>query len=294
MIMKKALKKIWFTTLMMFLIIAIYTIPTIQKEEKVLRTNLEIKDITNLSTSKVYLKDQKNYLVEVDTFLEGKTNEEKIDKVIQYLTIDNEKLPIGLSGYIPKNTKILDLKVEGQSLYLNFSSQFLNTKNQELVITGLIYSIKEITSFQGIFLSVEGNPLQQKITGINKKYDLTSRDSINKVVIYYLENDEDSTYYVPVTKYMNDDREKIEIIIEELKNPKEDKLVSLVSSQLDLINYHEENNVMFLNFNEKLLDPNQDVTDKVLNTIAYSVFENYDVNMVMFEINHENVEYRKR
>ena len=294
MIMKKALKKIWFTTLMMFLIIAIYTIPTIQKEEKVLRTNLEIKDITNLSTSKVYLKDQNNYLVKVDTFLEGKTNEEKIDKVIQYLTIDNEKLPIGLSGYIPKNTKILDLKVEGQSLYLNFSSQFLNTKNQELVITGLIYSIKEITSFQEIFLSVEGNPLQQKITGINKKYDLTSRDSINKVVIYYLENDEDSTYYVPVTKYMNDDREKIEIIIEELKNPKEDKLVSLVSSQLDLINYHEENNVMFLNFNEKLLDPNQDITDKVLNTIAYSVFENYDVNMVMFEINHENVEYRKR
>lgn len=294
MIMKKALKKIWFTTLMMFLIIAIYTIPTIQKEEKVLRTNLEIKDITNLSTSKVYLKDQNNYLVKVDTFLEGKTDEEKIDKVIQYLTIDNEKLPIGLSGYIPKNTKILDLKIEGQSLYLNFSSQFLNTKNQELVITGLIYSIKEITSFQEIFLSVEGNPLQQKITGINKKYDLTSRDSINKVVIYYLENDEDSTYYVPVTKYMNDDREKIEIIIEELKNPKEDKLVSLVSSQLDLINYHEENNVMFLNFNEKLLDPNQDITDKVLNTIAYSVFENYDVNMVMFEINHENVEYRKR
>lgn len=294
MIMKKALRKIWFTTLMMFLIIAIYTIPTIQKEEKVLRTNLEIKDITNLSTSKVYLKDQNNYLVKVDTFLEGKTDEEKIDKVIQYLTIDNEKLPIGLSGYIPKNTKILDLKVEGQSLYLNFSSQFLNAKNQELVITGLIYSIKEISSFQEIFLSVEGNPLQQKITGINKKYDLTSRDSINKVVVYYLENDEDNTYYVPVTKYMNDDREKIEIIIEELKNPKEDKLVSLVSSQLDLINYHEENNVMFLNFNEKLLDPNQDITDKVLNTIAYSVFENYDVNMVMFEINHENVEYRKR
>ena len=188
-------------------------------------------------------------------------------------------------------SKILDLKVEGQSLYLNFSSQFLNAKNQELVITGLIYSIKEISSFQEIFLSVEGNPLQQKITGINKKYDLTSRDSINKVVVYYLENDEDNTYYVPVTKYMNDDREKIEIIIEELKNPKEDKLVSLVSSQLDLINYHEENNVMFLNFNEKLLDPNQDITDKVLNTIAYSVFENYDVNMVMFEINGKKLKY---
>ena len=37
-----------------------------------------------------------------------------------------------------------------------------------------------------------------------------------------------------------------------------------------------------------------DVYEKVMNTISYSVFENYDVNMIMFLVNHEKVEYRKR
>ena len=49
MLRQKALRKIFITTLTMFIILTIYTIPTTQNI-KVLRTNLEIKDITNLGT----------------------------------------------------------------------------------------------------------------------------------------------------------------------------------------------------------------------------------------------------
>ena len=300
MLKKKALKKIFMTTLTMFIIITVYTIPVINSSQNVLRTSLELEDITNLPTSKILLKDKNNYLVKVDVFLDGKTEEEKIDKIIDYLTISNDKIPINLEGYIPKNTKILDLKLESQLLTINFSKEFLNTKEEEVMITGLTYSLLELSSIKEIYLSVEGKPLQNyphsldKKIGINKKYDLDRRDSINKVVIYYLENYEDSTYYVPITKYLNDEREKIEIIIDELKNPKEKKLVSMVSNNLDLLDYYEENNILFLDFNDKLITENNDVYEKVMNTISYSVFENYDVNMIMFLVNHEKVEYRKR
>ena len=300
MLKKKALKKIFMTTITMFIIISIYSIPVINSSQNILRTSLELEDITSLPTNKLFLKDKNNYLVKVDVFLDGKTDEEKIDKIINYLIVSNDKIPTNLEGYIPKGTKILDLELDNQLLTINFSSEFLNTKDEELMITGLTYSLLELSAIKEIYLSVEGKPIQNyphsldKRIGINKRYDLERRDSINKVVIYYLENYEDSTYYVPITKYVNDEREKIEIIIEELKNPKEKKLISMVSANLDLLDYYEENNIMFLDFNEKLLDDNNEVFEKVMNTISYSVFENYDVNMIMFLVNHEKVEYRKR
>ena len=51
---------------------------------------------------------------------------------------------------------------------------------------------------------------------------------------------------------------------------------------------------LFLNFNEYLLDDNKKVENTNLNVIAYSVFDNYDVNMVMFEINNKKLTNIKR
>ena len=97
-------------------------------------------------------------------------------------------------------------------------------------------------------------------------------------------------YYVPVTKYLNDKREKIEIIVDELKKT-ENNLVSYLNENTKLINYREEANVLFLNFNEYLLDENKEISKEILNTIAYSVFDNYDVNVVYFETNSKKIDF---
>ncbi|MBR3145726.1 MAG: hypothetical protein IKF47_00530, partial [Bacilli bacterium] len=70
MIKKKALRKIFITTLSMLIVLTVYTIPTIKKDN-VLRTNLEIEDITNLSTDKIYLLNKDNYLVKTDIFIDS-------------------------------------------------------------------------------------------------------------------------------------------------------------------------------------------------------------------------------
>ena len=89
---------------------------------------------------------------------------------------------------------------------------------------------------------------------------------------------------------MNDKREKIEIIVDELKRAKKG-LISYIPEKVKLINYREEENILFLNFNEYLKDSCKDSSEKILNTISYSVFDNYNVNMVVFEIEDKKYQY---
>lgn len=295
MLKRKALRKIFITTLSMLIILTIYTIPTTQKPN-VLRTNLEIEDITNLSTDKIYLLNKNNYLVKTDVFIDTNKLENKVKKIIEYLTINNNKIPSNLNGYIPKNTKLLDFNIESNSILLNFSKEFTNSNNEEMMITGIVYSLLEINEIKEVSFKVEDkfykdyNNLNKDI-GINKNILYTNRNNISKVVTYYL--DESDNYYVPVTNYINDKREKIEIIIDSLKETKKG-LISYINDNTKLLNYLEENNLLILNFSKDLKNENNEVEDKILNTISYSVFDNYDVNMVMFQVEGETYKYIKR
>lgn len=303
MLKTKAIRKIFTTTLTMFIILTIFTIPTATKNKNILRTNLEIEDIVNLSTDKIYLLNKDNLLVRAEVFIEGKSKEEKIKNIINYLTITNEKIPSGLNGYIPKKTKLKNINLDENVVYLNFSKDFLNHQKakRNIIITGLVYSILEVENIESVIIQVEDDylkdykfPLNKNI-GINNKYLLNSRKDLNRVVIYYLDNINEKNYYVPVTKYLNDKRDKIEVVIDELKNSTDsDNLISYVNNKLELIDYKEESDVLFLNFNDYLLDNNKEINRDILNSIAYSAFSNYDVNMVMFEVNNEKVNYISR
>lgn len=287
MLRKKALKKIFITTLTMFIILTVFTLPTTNKKN-ILRTNLEIEDITNLGTDTIYLLNNNDYLVKTNVFL----NDKKIESIVDYLTINNNKIPYDLNGYIPKNTKLLNYNIESNSLVLNFSKEILNTNNEELMIRGLVYSLLELDNINEVSFLIEDKPYKEyhnltKKIGINNEYIYNNRNNIDKVVIYYVDSND---YYVPVTKYLNNDNNKIEVIIEELKNTKEG-LISYLNNNTKLLNYKEEDNLLILNFNSKLKEENKEIEEKLLNTISYSIFDNYNVNMVMFEVEGE---YYKR
>ena len=102
-------------------------------------------------------------------------------------------------------------------------------------------------------------------------------------------DDNNEYFYVPVTKYLNDSREKINIIVDEMASNTSYDLVSLVNSNIELLNSYEENDVMVLNFNNYLFDSNNEVLEEVLYCLSYSVFDNYDVDMVMVEVEGKNI-----
>lgn len=291
------LKKIYTLTLILFIIITIYTIPIVSlKNKNVIKTNLEIEKIS-LPTTKIYLLNKDNYLVQREVILDTNNIKEKIKTIIDYLTIEENK-DSNLKGLIPKNTKLLEIKLDSNIVILNFSKEFLSKKEMKKeMITGIVYSLLELETIEKISFLVDGKEIEglekeyDKNLSINPIYQYHTRNNLSKVVIYYL--DKNHEYYIPVTNYLNNDKEKIEVIIEELKNTS-NHLTSLIPLNLELLDYIEEENVLFLNFNSYLVDSNEEITKKLLNEIAYSIFANYDVNMISFESNHNKIKHIMR
>ena len=307
MLRKKALRKIFITTMSLFIIMTMYMIPLVGEEEETLKTNLEIEYVTGLGNHSIYLLNENNYLVKAKILLDSNDPLENIKTIIINMTIsDSSKFPDSLKGIIPKKTKLLNTTLEDKTVTLNFSKEFLNVSsdNSQKLIEAIVYSLTELKEIDSIIIQVEGENLttypnrKEKLPnlltrelGINKRYDLTSTKDINKVVIYYLEELEDEIYYVPVTKYLNDSRDKIEIIIEELTTGYiyEPNLMSFLREDTELIEARCEDELFILNFNDALFDTSGIIKEEVLYTISYSVFDNYDVNMASFRVNDKEV-----
>ena len=62
MIRTKALRKIFTTTLTLFILLTVYLIPKTETKN-VLKTNLEMTTNTNIGTNVIYLLNDNNYLV---------------------------------------------------------------------------------------------------------------------------------------------------------------------------------------------------------------------------------------
>ena len=306
MLKSRAIRKIFITTLSLFIFLVVYSLPTLDNSY-VLKTNLEIESTTGLATDNIYLLNDDGYLVKSRVLLEGTTLEDRIVEVLDQLTVrDENHFPKGLFPYIPKGTKVLNILHGEGKVTVDFSHEFLNMDvyTEKQIISGVVFSILDLGDVEEVIILVEGEVLREypntkeglsspltKNIGINQEYNLTSRDDISKVVIYYLSRINDEMYYVPVTKYLNDSRDKIKIIIDELSTSYiyEPNLMSFLHSQVELLDYYEQENVLFLNFNQFLFDSDDKVLEEVLYSISYSVFDNYDVSMVMFEVNSQFV-----
>ena len=296
MLITKIINKIFRTTLIMFLILTVFTI-TNESKEKVLRTNLEINNIKDMDKTKLYLLSNNNYLVETNVYINSDKLEDKINKIIEYLKINNNKIPKGLNGYLTKDIKINNINLEDNNLKINFSKEFLNIKDKKLVIEGLVYSLLNLDEINSIEVLVENNYLENyeyklnKNVGINKQYILKNRKDVNKINLYYYNKINNIEYLTPVTKYINDKRKKIEIILDELINNIPNNLISYMDDKVKLKEYKEENDLIILKFNENFIGENKDLNKKIINQIALTIFENYDVNTVLFQENDEKIEY---
>ena len=111
--------------------------------------------------------------------------------------------------------------------------------------------------------------------------------------MYYIGDYNDEYYYVPVTKYMNTDKEKIKIIIEELASGPTygSNLMSFLNSNTKLLATEQEVDTIFLTFNEYIFSDmdEKNILEEVLYTIELSIADNYDVSEVVFEVENEEI-----
>lgn len=305
MLKRKALRKIIITTFSFLIVFVICIIPEkINSNKDYLNPNINVEYVSNLGTNEIYLLGPNNYLVKTNILLEEDNLNSKIRGIINYLTVQkNDKIPTGLSGIIPTNTKLNNIELKDKVATLDFSEELLNTtlELEERVIEAITYSVINLNEVAGVTIKINGNILSElpkakkKIPevitrdfGINKVFDIDNLNGIQKVTLYYLDKISNNNYYVPVTKYLNDDREKINIIIDNLSSNYiyESSLVSLLNQDTQLINYELQDEIMTLNFNQSIFTNNK-LLEEVTYTVAESVCDTYKVKSVIFQVNGE-------
>ena len=297
-------------TLALFALFLLYLMPNNEKlDYKIKNTSLEYEYSNQKEV--IYLLDTNGYVARTTIKSENLDPKETALDVAKGLIIDGEKshiIPNGFRAIIPAGTEILGLNLENKILTINFSKDLLNIneKEEEKMIEAIIYSLTSVEGIDKVTIQVEGKTLenlphskknitfpQDKKYGINKKYDLTTTSSIESYTIYYVCQQNDNQYYVPVTKYINNKGEdKIKIIVDELSTSPiyETNLMSYLDANVVLKDYSLEESQLKLNFNEAILsDKNKHILEEVVYTLGLSMEENYNVKTVMLLVNNKEV-----
>ena len=305
MLKRKALKKIMITTLTVCLLLAIYLMPSNITSDKT-NNNMEIKYSESAEKVNIYLLNNDDLLVMSTTLIDkDKEIAEKAKSILNNLIeSSNDLLPNGLNRLIPKKTEIIELFHTEGIITVNFSNQILGIDNkiQRKMLEAITFSLLEIEGVNGVIIKVDGTNIKDKLDGnlpevftkefgINKKYDINQRRDIQKVIMYYNIEINNENYYVPITKYVDDNREKISIVIEDLSSNYiyEPNLVSYLNQNTELINYELDSDTMILNFNTSIFMNDKEILEEVVYSISYSVFDNYDVEAVVFQVNGEEI-----
>lgn len=225
--------------------------------------------------------------------------------------VGEDKIPNGFKSIIPSDTKILNIEYENNTLKINFSKELLDVdiSLEEKVIESIVYTLTSIDGVKNIIIYIDNNilsylPKSKKILpsnltrkfGINKIYDITNIHNINEVIVYYLSKYNDNTYYVPVTMYVNDDIDKIRVIVNKLSSSPlyQTNLMSYLNSNTELLNIEEVDNELKLEFNNYIFNDfdTKEILEEVIDTFSLSIKDNYDVDSYSIIVNNEEI-YKK-
>ena len=301
MLRKKALKRIGLTTLVLFIMLVTFSFDMLSQDKN---TNLdEVEYVSNLNTTHIYLLNKDNYLVKVDILINPEEVSEQALEILKNLYTSNKKYN-NLKGLIPSNTKINKIDYVNNTLIIDFSSDLLkvNKDLEEKVIESIVYSLLEIKGVNNIQIKIDGkivNKLEKSnITlpdildnslGINKTFAINSLKDVQSVVLYYVFNNDNSDYYVPVTKYINSREDKVKIIIDSLKGSftSSTNLKSYLNYK-DIKDYSLDNDILTITFNSL----NDENLESVTYTLACSVFDSTDIKKVIFEVKDKIIAVR--
>lgn len=291
MLKKKALNRIFITTIIFFVVFTIYSLIDIPVTEEIKKENKE-------ELSSIYTLNDDGYISKTEVYVSKAISlEDKIKEKLEIMIEENNKnalLPSYFNPILPENTKIEEVIVEDSLVKIYFSKELLNiTESQsEQMIEAIVYTITD-EEILGIEIYVEESLLKYvphtnkqlpailtKDFGINKTYEISSNKDIVKLVMSYYGKENDEYYEIPVTKYLNDDREKIEIIIEELDNIKANTNLLTLVENIKLLDYEINKNSLTINLNKDLSEEEETILLK-------SIFNNYDVEKIEILVQNE-------
>lgn len=311
MLKRISIRKLSISIFTLSVLLLMYIFPNNVKDLEV-NKSVEYESINKENLSQIFLMDNNEYIAMTNILLsDSKDICIKAKELLNALIIDGEKqdiIPNGFKPIIPANTTINDINYDNGVLKVDFSSEILeiNEKYEEKMIEAICYTLTSIDGVNNILIYVDGQMLTKlpnsgkflpeilnRDYGINKQVNISNYKDVMTVNLYYTKVFNDNLYYVPVTKYINSNEDKIKIIIDELASAPtyEENLMSFLNSNTELVEYNLDKNILSLEFNEYLVDDinTMSISDEVKDAISYSIKDNFDVNEVIFTIGNKEI-----
>lgn len=155
----------WIIIIVIFIILIITTIIVLNVDietEYTPETEIEERDLRKTIISLFFKSNDGNELVKESRLIDSKNLLiSPYDEVIKMLISGPEN-----SNYkrcISENTVVLDTKLEGDCLVINFNNEFLNNISDEnekkLAIESILNSLSQFTEINTIKILVEGNEI---------------------------------------------------------------------------------------------------------------------------------------
>lgn len=307
MLKRFSVKKILVSLSVLITLLIIYLIPT--EPEVEFKQELSYSE-ENVLVNDIYLIDSYEYVALTNVGIIATSVESQAEEILNILIQGGpgeNKIPNGFKAIINSETTINEIIYDNKILKIDLSKELFDTnKEYEIkVLEVLVYSLTSLDKVDGLEIYIDGKKLTElpiskiklpdildKTFGINKEYDISNLKDINQVTIYYLNKYNDNYYYVPVTKYLNDNREKVSIIIDELSNNKyHSGLMSFMNTNTELVETMLEADEVILNFNQSIYNDldNKAILSEVVKTINLSIEANYKIENVVYNVDSEPI-----
>lgn len=311
MLKKLYIKKIILSSFVLLVLALMYILPNNVKDLKVESTTNYVTIKQNLS--EIYLLDKNNLIAR--TTIASNTSkliEDLAKDLLESLIIDGKEennLPNGFKPLIPIDTKILSLKLENKTLKVNFSKEILSVKAEyeEKMLESIIFTLTSINGVDNIIIYVEDKIMTElpnskkflpnildKNYGINKKYSINTINNIVGINVYYISKNNEDYYYVPVTKYINNNEDKIKVIIEEMASTYsyETNLISFLSENAKVLDYEIKDKQMIIEFNNSIIEDlsKMNILEEVKYTMFLTMRDNFNINELVFNVDNQQID----
>ncbi|MFB6363717.1 GerMN domain-containing protein [Paenibacillus elgii] len=254
------------------------------------------RTIANPMQVTVYAKDEKGFVAPIAVQVEKTQGAAR--KALEYMVDGGPvqgRLPAGFTSLLPKGTEIKGINiVEDQKLAIvDFSKMFTdyNLQDERKIMEAVTWTLTGFPSVEKVQLRVEGKPLKEmpvggtpldepltRAVGINvEKPESVEYGQSTPVTLYFLnQNQENYSYYVPVTRLVPRTDNVAETVIRQLiAGPDQKKgLAAVMAPGAEMLKVDKTDDLITVNFSDKMLGPDKKAPAEALKAVVLSLTEN--------------------
>jgi germination protein M len=257
--------------------------------------------------TELYLIDKNGYVVPQTLELPKTTSVAK--QALEYLVANGpvtDLLPNDFRAVLPEDTQV-SVNIKDGVAVVDFSKEFANyqKEDEQKILQSVTWTLTQFDSVEKVKLQMNGHALtEMPVDGTPISDNLSRSTGINidtsgvlditntkPVTVYYIGGEEDSYYYVPVTRRVDtSEKDNITAIINQLVEGPDSKsnLVSEFMPDVKLLEAPKrEDGKVTLNFNESIYGSFEEkvISQNLLNALVLSLTEQKGIESVAVTVN---------